>query len=261
MIKFFKKIRQNLLSEGKTGKPAWPAGRYLKYAFGEIILVMLGILFALQVNNWNENRKEEILEIEYLQRIHTDLTADANYFKKEIQECELVISSSYQYIHEAYKEQKTKEDYVKLIGYFTDRTENLVVQNSTYQELNNSGQLSIFQNRAIKDSLIALQRNYEYAAARIKEFNDYHANVLSTLKVYPRKYSRSRAFIFDEPYMFNRSDWEYINDPASQAFKDQEWAATIYLLKHSEAMEFHKKLLTKVEFMIELVENELDRRK
>ena len=49
MIKFFRNIRQNLLMEEKTGK-------YLKYAIGEIILVVLGILIALQINNWNENR-------------------------------------------------------------------------------------------------------------------------------------------------------------------------------------------------------------
>jgi len=58
MIKFFRKIRQNLLSEGKTGK-------YFKYAIGEIILVMIGILLALQVNNWNQQRitaeKEQLL--------------------------------------------------------------------------------------------------------------------------------------------------------------------------------------------------------
>ena len=53
MIKFFKRIRQNLLLEGKTGK-------YLKYAIGEIVLVMIGILLALQVNNWNEKRKQGV---------------------------------------------------------------------------------------------------------------------------------------------------------------------------------------------------------
>ena len=49
MIKFFRKIRQNLLMENKTGK-------YFKYAIGEIVLVVIGILIALQINNWNENR-------------------------------------------------------------------------------------------------------------------------------------------------------------------------------------------------------------
>jgi len=53
MIKFFRKIRQNLLEDNKTGK-------YFKYAIGEIVLVVIGILIALQINNWNENRKAEI---------------------------------------------------------------------------------------------------------------------------------------------------------------------------------------------------------
>jgi len=52
MIKFFRNIRQKLLSEGKTTN-------YIKYAIGEIVLVMIGILLALQVNNWNENRKKK----------------------------------------------------------------------------------------------------------------------------------------------------------------------------------------------------------
>ncbi|NNL82776.1 MAG: hypothetical protein HKP28_05265, partial [Winogradskyella sp.] len=46
MIKFIRQIRYNLISENKTGK-------YFKYAIGEIILVVIGILIALQINNWN----------------------------------------------------------------------------------------------------------------------------------------------------------------------------------------------------------------
>lgn len=66
MIKFFRKIRQNLLSEGKTGK-------YLKYAVGEIVLVVIGILIALQINNWNEQRKINKAEIEILQNLKNEL--------------------------------------------------------------------------------------------------------------------------------------------------------------------------------------------
>ena len=59
MIKFFRKIRQDLLSKGKTGKPAYRTGRYFKYAIGEIILVVIGILIALSLNNWNEKRSQD----------------------------------------------------------------------------------------------------------------------------------------------------------------------------------------------------------
>jgi len=62
MIKFFRKIRQNLLSEGKTGK-------YFKYAVGEIVLVVIGILIALSINNWNENRKTKQFEYRILNDI------------------------------------------------------------------------------------------------------------------------------------------------------------------------------------------------
>ena len=69
MIKFFRKIRQKLLSENKFSK-------YLIYAIGEIILVMIGILLALQVNNWNEERKQKQKEIVNLIAIKEDLEHD-----------------------------------------------------------------------------------------------------------------------------------------------------------------------------------------
>ena len=65
MIKFFRKIRYNLMSENKTGK-------YLKYAIGEIILVVIGILIALQINNWNESRKDRKEETKVLNALLED---------------------------------------------------------------------------------------------------------------------------------------------------------------------------------------------
>ncbi len=56
MIKFFRKIRQKLLTENSSASPAGKFSRYLFYAIGEIILVVIGILIALQVNNWNNDR-------------------------------------------------------------------------------------------------------------------------------------------------------------------------------------------------------------
>jgi hypothetical protein len=70
MIKFFRNIRHNLLKEGKTTN-------YLKYAIGEIALVMIGILLALQVNNWNELRKVKTFEKEILTLIDQNLERDS----------------------------------------------------------------------------------------------------------------------------------------------------------------------------------------
>jgi hypothetical protein len=69
MIKFFRHIRQNLIMENKTGK-------YLKYAIGEIVLVVIGILIALQINNWNETRKAKIKEVEILKDFQKELQFD-----------------------------------------------------------------------------------------------------------------------------------------------------------------------------------------
>ena len=69
MIKFFRKIRQKLLSENKFSK-------YLIYAIGEIVLVVIGILIAVQINNWNENWKKEKLKVSYKISLINDLSSD-----------------------------------------------------------------------------------------------------------------------------------------------------------------------------------------
>jgi len=77
MIHFFRRIRHQLLGEGKTGK-------YLKYAIGEIVLVMIGILLALQVNNLNENRKNIILEKDYLKSLKEEFSNNLTTFKRHL---------------------------------------------------------------------------------------------------------------------------------------------------------------------------------
>jgi len=75
MIKFFRRIRQNLIMENKTSK-------YLKYAIGEIVLVVIGILIALQVNNWNENRKIENGQTVFLANLKEDLENDLDQMNR-----------------------------------------------------------------------------------------------------------------------------------------------------------------------------------
>ena len=77
MIKFFRKIRQNLLPENKFSK-------YLLYAIGEIVLVVIGILIALGINNWNENRKYKSIEKDLLNTITENLKLDSISFSKNL---------------------------------------------------------------------------------------------------------------------------------------------------------------------------------
>ena len=77
MIKFFRKIRLKLLSQNKLGK-------YLLYAVGEIVLVMVGILLALQVNNWNEQRKNTIQEEQILKELVINLQTNLEEFERNI---------------------------------------------------------------------------------------------------------------------------------------------------------------------------------
>ncbi|MBO6792372.1 MAG: hypothetical protein JJ895_00585 [Balneolaceae bacterium] len=78
MFKFFRRIRQNLLSDNKITK-------YLIYSIGEIVLVVIGILIALQVNNWNEDRKELVIEQQILKQLKVEYQNNLDQLNEKIQ--------------------------------------------------------------------------------------------------------------------------------------------------------------------------------
>ena len=94
MIQLFRKIRQKLLSENRFSK-------YLIYAIGEIMLVVIGILIALQINNWNEKQKIDSTVDNYLIQLMSDLDADKNYYEESISflESNLLAYDSYKKIY------------------------------------------------------------------------------------------------------------------------------------------------------------------
>ena len=79
MIKFFRKIRQDLLRDNKIGD-------YLKYAVGEIVLVVIGILIALSINNWNESRKNDLEQALLVKNIIEDLRLDFIHINKSLEQ-------------------------------------------------------------------------------------------------------------------------------------------------------------------------------
>ena len=83
MLTFFRRIRKGLLREGSTRK-------YLLYAIGEIALVVIGILIALQINNWNEWRKDRVVERE----IYVNLHREFQFNKIHLQETQRIVHKS-----------------------------------------------------------------------------------------------------------------------------------------------------------------------
>ena len=84
MIKFFRHIRQKLLSKNMPDRQADKFSKYLLYAIGEIILVVIGIMIALQANNWNEKLKTNNTIETIIDKVEDDVIADIKYVNNEI---------------------------------------------------------------------------------------------------------------------------------------------------------------------------------
>ena len=187
MIKFFRKIRYDLMEKnlaaregtaeqaGKTGKPAWPAGRYFKYAIGEIVLVMIGILLALQINTWNENRKlNAIKDNNYLQLLE-DLKSD-KLFIGEVLEKFAVNDSLYKSFLKSYNTPNlTMNDVIKNLG--SDKVNYSVTtlrfQNSTITSIENTGEIKLIP-RDLRKKLTDLKRDLDYVVETNSKGNQYY---------------------------------------------------------------------------------------
>ncbi|MCW9038461.1 DUF6090 family protein [Altibacter sp.] len=146
MIKFFRHIRQRLIGENRFSK-------YLLYAIGEIILVVIGILIALQINNWNEARKNTNTENEYYCRLLEDFELDRNNIKRLSDESDYKIKKSKALLLDLPKKEKSKEylidNYIQAL-----RTNAFVPSKVTILDITSSGKLNLIKNDSIKKILI-----------------------------------------------------------------------------------------------------------
>ncbi len=141
MIKFFRKVRQKMLTENKFSK-------YLLYAIGEIILVVIGILIALQVNNWNEQRKEAKKETYYLERLKDDFLFNKNEANRNISFSNFQNGNAHLLIKSLYEPLDNEESIRWFIAlnhvWFLPHPS---YTTSTWDELKSTGNLNIFTNK------------------------------------------------------------------------------------------------------------------
>jgi hypothetical protein len=171
MIKFFRKIRYNLMEQNKTGK-------YLKYAIGEIVLVMIGILLALQVSNWNNQSADRKSEKRYLSELILDLQTDS-----------IVISKVKKYSdRQALSKNKLKKYFEgkqiiedSLVSYFKDQWRNDAKFNpitTTLDEMKSTGNIGVIQNTSIRRKIL---ETYNYYTTHINNYEERYLIQQNTL--------------------------------------------------------------------------------
>ncbi len=143
MIKFFRKIRQRLFAENKFSK-------YLLYAIGEIVLVVIGILIALQINNNNEEKKDRIEEQTLLKQLHSDFNSNLEQLDQKISFRKTFMNSSkqlFKYIDNPSLRNKDSIDLhlAKTLPYATF--------DPIINDLAGSGELGLIKNTELKQAL------------------------------------------------------------------------------------------------------------
>jgi hypothetical protein len=170
MIKLFRKIRQKMVSENKVSK-------YILYAIGEILLVVIGILIALNINNNNELKQQRYKELNYLKNIKIDLKLNNAHLDNYITTREIAINSANTII--AHYEGKPITD----LKEFSRHTVNIYTWrkffqiNNTFQELINSGNLALISNDSIKNVLLNMESLYKVMKDEEAHFR-YDAEIL-----------------------------------------------------------------------------------
>ncbi|WP_136479864.1 DUF6090 family protein [Cognatitamlana onchidii] len=170
MIKFFRKIRQKLLAQSKFKS-------YLFYAIGEIVLVVIGILIALQINNWNEHNKLETKKQEYFFQLLEDLKKDKEFCHITIERFKENRRAYKDYVQEFYTTKLSPEMvYSKLLALSRPST-NIVFNQSTIETLQNSGEIALIPSN-LRNRLIDLRRSQNRIVNNSRFNNNGKNNIL-----------------------------------------------------------------------------------
>lgn len=168
----------------------------MKYAFGDIILVVIGILIVLSINNWNETRKNKLTESEYYCKLLDEFELDRQNIPELYKESESKIETSKQLLLDLDSKEKDKS-YI-LINYLLQglRTNAFALGKVAITDLISSGKLNLLDNESFKNDLIR-----------------YYAELDKLL--YQLEINRSkiveRAFLYDDPLQFGNHYFDYVS--------------------------------------------------
>ena len=184
MLKFFRRIRKRLLESGKIRN-------YSLYAIGEIVLVVIGILIALQINNWNENRKEKAIAADYLTALKNEFQANIADLERVIVEADSVFKNSLSIFQNFTKTNGKPNLTEKEINTFLVTALHQVEfrpQMGVINDIINSGKTSLFKNDTLRNFIsswegaiqiiqgyeVSLHGGQDFMVNHLYEYGNFH---------------------------------------------------------------------------------------
>ncbi len=242
MISLFRKIRQKLLSQNRVT-------RYLVYALGEIFLVVIGILIALQVNNWNLDRLEKRKSREFHQRLSNDLDQIIRFLGGIEEYSSLVanqLDEAVELLESGEFDDSTKRVLDFAFGnYF--RLSRHLPELSTYEEMKSSGQLGLIYNLELREELSKYITQQKLVSTIYEDLNEKVNQTTFMdpyLKFEPNGSVTDNAFSYD--FSKIRQDQVVINTLSRYAF---HWKSKSF---------FSNNLQNRATQLHELIQKEID---
>jgi len=244
MIPFFRKIRKQFADDNKPLK-------YMRYAIGEIVLVVIGILIALQINNWNEQIKFEKNVATILEKLNQDIISDIHY----LENLDSVYSNWYIQADGILKSLRERSIHqIDDIGeYMVGRgsMNNLYIRTTTFDQMKNTGLLFNMKAPTITEEI---NDYYEFAKIEIEKANldnqEFYKYVLNTSGY---DYINTNTRVADKVNL-EYMDWSWLQDPKSTRYRKFE--ARISL--HKEAIRVNKILIKQFIEKAKIVEKTID---
>lgn len=253
MIKFFRRIRKKLLVQNKFAQ-------YLLYAIGEVVLVVIGILIALSVNNWNQEKKDNRLGEDFLFRIHRDLVQDTISFRQIIfsnnilrEEIKELLVTLYGRVDNIEQVQNMSAIYDKAMDQVFSPNDN------TYKGMLSSGTLGLIRNLELKEEIVELYSEYDQKGALLSAIGEWMFTIGTTESTETDfiKFNNNVFDIFTTQEMLNENDFSFLNNKEDRRFKIvvRAISATAFNQKTSNA--YYSELISRCDTVLRLIDQEL----
>jgi hypothetical protein len=260
MINFFRKIRKKLADDNKPLK-------YARYAIGEIVLVVIGILIALSINNWNEDRKDQLRLMNHYVELLNELNNDIDNLKLAIENVRKINNQTFE-ISEFINFSQSKIDTTKIVDalFGAEPYAFFSISNSVYTTLLSNGDIQLIENEQLKNALsiyhdgkswdwIAHNGNLKDAIERYSYYVHKFLPPLLFRDIYIKGFSKNLKNEKFNTYITNKKpkiEWERLKN-------DEEFGTIISQLISYRVFQlnFYNKQLHNINKMIDLIQTEL----